>query len=62
MKDSPHLLITGAAGFIGARLVEHAQSLKIPVISVDQMDAFETRPEHRGLDFQKKIDFKIVTT
>ena len=46
------VLVTGAAGFIGARFVE-AQRLKGPVeiIAVDDPDHFVTRPEHAGVDF-----------
>jgi len=48
-------VVTGAAGFIGARFVEAARARGADVISVDvktaAMNAFASRPEHRGLDF-----------
>ena len=50
MSDIP-LLVTGAAGFIGARFVESCRQLGMPVISVDKAAVFQTRMEHRGLDF-----------
>ena len=43
-------LVTGAAGFVGARFVEDCNYRGIPVISVDKYEAFE-REEHKGLDF-----------
>jgi len=50
------LLVTGAAGFIGARFVESCQQKGIPVISVDHLRHFEERPEHRDLDFGDIVD------
>ena len=50
------LLVTGAAGFIGARFVETCNRRGIPVVSVDVLDAFDTRPEHSGIDFGLRID------
>lgn len=48
-------VVTGAAGFIGARFVEAARARGADVISVDEktaaLNAFASRPEHRGLDF-----------
>ena len=43
------LLVTGAAGFIGARFVESCNARGIPLVSVDLPEAFTTRPEHAGL-------------
>ncbi len=43
-------LVTGAAGFIGARFVEECNKRGTPVTSVDSFNAFQRR-EHRGLDF-----------
>jgi ADP-L-glycero-D-manno-heptose 6-epimerase len=49
------LLVTGAAGFIGARFVAmHAGNR--PVISVDAKAHFLDRPEHAGIDFGTVID------
>jgi ADP-L-glycero-D-manno-heptose 6-epimerase len=50
------ILVTGAAGFIGARMVEHLNRQGIPVISCDVLRYFDERPEHRGIDFGQKID------
>ena len=53
-------IVTGAAGFIGARFVEAARKRGDSVISVDMKaggdSAFESRPEHRGIDFGKTLD------
>ncbi len=44
-------LVTGAAGFIGARFVESCNRQKIPVISVDETPLFSSRPEHDQIDY-----------
>ncbi len=49
-------LVTGAAGFIGARFVESCNRRKIPVISVDEVGFFDSRSEHRGIDFGTRVD------
>ena len=57
-------IVTGAAGFIGARFVEAARKRGASVISVDMKsdpkaggaNAFATRPEHRGIDFGTRLD------
>ena len=53
-------VVTGAAGFIGARFVDSARARGADVISVDAktaaMNAFTSRPEHRGLDFGTTLD------
>ncbi len=54
--SSDTLLVTGAAGFIGARFVESCNARGVPVVSVDRKDAFASRPEHRRLDFGKLLD------
>ena len=46
------LVVTGAAGFIGARFVESCRQRGIPVVSVDRAASFSERPEHRGVDFE----------
>lgn len=56
--QKPHWLITGAAGFIGARMVERCNQRGIPVISVDHLEAFDSRPEHQGLDFGIRLGLK----
>lgn len=50
------LLVTGAAGFVGARFVERCNALEIPVISVDAPPYFRERTEHRGVDFGTIVD------
>ncbi len=49
-------LVTGAAGFIGARFVESCHHRGIQLISVDEESLFLSRPEHRGLVFNPIID------
>ncbi|HTS01987.1 MAG TPA: ADP-glyceromanno-heptose 6-epimerase [Thermoanaerobaculia bacterium] len=55
---SDTLLVTGAAGFIGARFVDSCNARGIPVVSVDRKEAFESRPEHRRLDFGRILDIE----
>lgn len=55
-KDALPLVVTGAAGFIGARIVEHCNARGIPVISVDARGHFTNRPEHAGLNFGTIVD------
>lgn len=50
------LLVTGAAGFIGARFVESCGALGIAVVSVDHLPHFTTRAEHRGIAFGRTVD------
>ena len=50
------LLITGAAGFIGARTVEAARIRGYQLITVDTREFFSSRPEHLGLDFGRIVD------
>jgi ADP-L-glycero-D-manno-heptose 6-epimerase len=54
------LVVTGAAGFIGARFVESCGERGIPVVSVDRRASFAERPEHRGLDFGTIVDFEAL--
>ncbi len=56
--SSETLLVTGAAGFIGARFVESCNARGVPVVSVDRREAFTTRPEHRRLDFGNILDIE----
>jgi ADP-L-glycero-D-manno-heptose 6-epimerase len=55
---SDTLLVTGAAGFIGARFVESCNARGVPVVCVDRKDAFASRPEHRRLDFGRTLDIE----
>ena len=50
------LLVTGAAGFVGARFVESCNQVQIPIISVDHPDYFKSRFENASLDFGRIID------
>ena len=56
MSASETLLVTGAAGFIGARFVESCNARGVSVVSVDHGDAFASRPEHARLDFGTTLD------
>ena len=59
MQTSPKTyLVTGAAGFIGARFVESCQSRGISVISVDRLDYFQNRAEHSKVNFGKCVDLE----
>ena len=48
-------IITGAAGFIGARMVERCNLRGVSVTSVDDLEAFRMRPEHEGINFGVRI-------
>jgi len=56
--SSETLLVTGAAGFIGARFVESCNARGIPVVSVDRRETFTSRPEHGRLDFGTVLDIE----
>jgi ADP-L-glycero-D-manno-heptose 6-epimerase len=56
MPKTPPLLVTGAAGFIGSAFVESCNRRGQPVVSVDLLSHFESRTEHRGIDFGRIID------
>lgn len=53
-------IVTGAAGFIGARFVEAARLRGAEIVSVDKKsrdeNAFSSRSEHRGIDFGRTLD------
>jgi ADP-L-glycero-D-manno-heptose 6-epimerase len=51
------LLVTGAAGFVGARFVEMCRARgPIDIISVDAAGHFKERPEHAAIDFGTIVD------
>jgi ADP-L-glycero-D-manno-heptose 6-epimerase len=51
------LLVTGAAGFVGARFVEVSRGLgDADIVSVDATSHFAERPEHRAIDFGTIVD------
>lgn len=55
------VVVTGAAGFVGARVVEALRARGEHVASVDRLAAFDTRPEHAGVDFGERVDVESVT-
>lgn len=55
MSRAP-ILVTGAAGFIGARFVESCNRRGVPVIAVDAPAHFSERAEHAGLAFGTILD------
>ncbi len=59
MTFSP-ILVTGAAGFIGARFVEACNRRGLDIISVDKSSYFDDRLEHRGLDFGRIVDRDLL--
>lgn len=58
MKNTSHqtYLVTGAAGFIGSRFTASCAKRGIRTISVDKREHFDSRSEHRGIDFGTIID------
>ncbi|HUJ73390.1 MAG TPA: ADP-glyceromanno-heptose 6-epimerase, partial [bacterium] len=52
----PIILVTGAAGFIGARFVESCRARGLGAVSVDRESHFRDRPEHGGVDFGTIVD------
>lgn len=61
LGEALRYLVTGAAGFIGARFVESCNKEEIELISVDKLANF-SRPEHDGLDFGMKFDTDDIMT
>lgn len=53
-------MVTGAAGFIGARCVQALNARGASIVSVDRLDAFDTRPEHAGIDFGTRVGMDDV--
>src|SRR4051794_11607034 len=49
------IVVTGAAGFIGARLVEALGEKRHHLLSVDDLAHFHARPEHKGLEFGTEV-------
>jgi len=50
------VVVTGAAGFIGARAVERLTARGVDLVSVDSLSAFDSRPEHAGINFGHRVD------
>ena len=53
--DRP-VVVTGAAGFVGARFAASCCKTGSPVISVDEPTYFRTRKEHAGIQFGRVVD------
>jgi len=49
-------LVTGAAGFIGARFVESCNERGVSVVSVDKTEYFTERTEHSSVSFGEIVD------
>ncbi len=54
--DNKKIIITGAAGFVGYRLVESLSKKNCAVFSVDQLSHFKNRKEHHTLSYDQIID------
>jgi ADP-L-glycero-D-manno-heptose 6-epimerase len=50
------ILVTGAGGFVGTRFVESCRDRGAPVISVDTLAHFSTRPEHAATSYGTIVD------
>src|SRR3989344_483609 len=50
------ILVTGAAGFIGARFAESCLKKGLSVVAVDEIAHFSNRPEHQHIPFKTIID------
>jgi ADP-L-glycero-D-manno-heptose 6-epimerase len=59
-SPAPTYLVTGAAGFIGARFVESCPPRGIATVSVDKLSHFTERTEHRGVEFGKRVDRDLL--
>lgn len=60
MNPTKTYLVTGAAGFIGARFVESCFHKKIQVIAVDLPEHFRLRTEHRAVKFNSTVDRRVL--
>jgi ADP-L-glycero-D-manno-heptose 6-epimerase len=54
------VIVTGAAGFIGSRLVQALSAAGNRVVSVDDLTKFDVRPEHAGIDFGERVDTEAL--
>lgn len=52
----PRILVTGAAGFVGAKFVNRCITDGLSVISVDKPSYFQERREHQGIEFGEIVD------
>ncbi len=58
-QDKKFVVVTGAAGLIGGRLVENLLQSKKEVLSVDRLTHFSSRPEQSQLPKQECMDRDI---
>src|SRR4051794_15127114 len=56
----PTFLVTGAAGFIGSRLVKSCSERQISLLSVDHEEHFKTRHLKQTLNYGQKIDLESL--
>ena len=54
------VVVTGAAGFVGARAVQALAARGFPIVSVDHLDKFDTRPEHAGIAFGTRVSMEDI--
>jgi ADP-L-glycero-D-manno-heptose 6-epimerase len=62
MPASQAVLVTGAAGFVGARCVQALNARGATIVSVDGLDKFDSRPEHAGVDFGARVSSDDVVS
>ncbi len=54
------ILVTGAAGFVGARFADSCREMGAPLISVDDPSYFKVRKEHTGIAFGRIIHRRFL--
>jgi ADP-L-glycero-D-manno-heptose 6-epimerase len=59
MPTSGRVVVTGAAGFIGSRLVGALVADGIPVVAVDTRAHFGARDEHAAIDASRIVDVDV---
>lgn len=52
------IVVTGAAGFVGYQMVKRLEAKSIPVLSVDDPNAFLSRPEHEDARYEETLDYR----
>jgi ADP-L-glycero-D-manno-heptose 6-epimerase len=56
MSSEEFVLVTGAAGFIGANVVRSYSTRGSRIVSVDNLEHFDSRKEHQGIDFGTRVE------